>query len=109
METKVGGNRAKEITDRLPFDRVIHTDTIGLSGGLWLLWKIDIVLVEELPTTKQEIHVEVKVSASNLSWIFSAIYASPKSEERGILWNNLSKVTKLHISLGLWLVILMNL
>ena len=34
--------------------------------------------------------------ASNLSWIFSAIYASPRSEERCILRNNLSKVADLH-------------
>ena len=41
METKLGGVRAKEIIDRLPFDRVIHTETIGYTGGLWLLWNSD--------------------------------------------------------------------
>ena len=96
METKLGGNRAKLVTDRLPFDGAIHTDTIGLSGGLWLLWNTDKVAVEELAKTEQEIHVEVKVRASNLSWIFSAIYASPRLEDRFILWNNLSKVAELH-------------
>ena len=33
METRVGGERAREITSRLPFDGVILTDTIGYSGG----------------------------------------------------------------------------
>ena len=33
METKIGGTRAKEITDRLPFDGAIHTNTIGYVGG----------------------------------------------------------------------------
>ena len=96
METKLGGSRAKEVTDRLPFDGAIHSKTIGFTGGLWLLWNEDKVEIEELARTEQEIHVEVKVHASNLSWIFSAIYASPRSEERCILWNNLSKVAKLH-------------
>ena len=36
-ETKIGGPRAKAISDRLPFDGVIHTETIGLAGGLWVL------------------------------------------------------------------------
>lgn len=36
-ETRVGGDRAKEITDKLPFDGAIHTDTIGYAGGLWVL------------------------------------------------------------------------
>jgi len=37
METKVGGERAREITDRLLFDSVIHTDTIAYAGGFWML------------------------------------------------------------------------
>ena len=41
-----------------------------------------------LLTTKQEIHATVKVRSSNLSWLISAIYASPKIAKRRILWNN---------------------
>ena len=82
METKLGGARAKEITDKLPFDRAIHTEPIGYVEGLWLLWNLDRVEVEALANTKQEIHVELKVCPSNLTWILSANYASPRSEER---------------------------
>lgn len=45
METCLGGERVKEIIDRLPFDRAIHTDTIGYAGGLWVLWNSDKVEV----------------------------------------------------------------
>ena len=38
----------------------------------------------------------VKVPNSNSNWLFSAIYASPGSAERHILWNNLSKIADLH-------------
>ena len=96
METKVGGEWAKEIIDRLPFDGVIHTDTIGYAGGLWMLWNSDKVEVKLLSSTKQEIHAMVKVMNSNFSWLFTAIYASPRSAERHILWNNLNKVAELH-------------
>ena len=85
METKLGGSRAKEITDRLLYDGALHTDTIGYAGGLWLLWNSDKVEVEALAKTKQEIHVKVKVRSLNLTWLLSAIYASPRSEERCIL------------------------
>ena len=34
METRVGGEKAKEITNRLPFDGAIHIDTIGYARGL---------------------------------------------------------------------------
>ena len=49
-----------------------------------------------MANTEQEIHVEVKVLATNLSWIFSIVYASPRSVERCILWENLIKVADLH-------------
>lgn len=96
MGTHLGGDRAREITDRLPFDCAIHTETIGFTGGLWLLWNSDMAEVEQLANTEQEIHVEVKIRSSNLSWIFNAIYASPRSAERCVLWNNLSRVVDMH-------------
>ena len=37
METKLGGVRAKEITNRLLFDEAIHIEMIGYAGGLWQL------------------------------------------------------------------------
>ena len=52
METRVGGDRAREITDRLSFDGAVHTDTIGYAGGLWVLWNSDRVEVSPLATTE---------------------------------------------------------
>ena len=46
--------------------------------------------------TEQEIHVFVKVHYSDFSWLLSAIYASPRIEERAILWNNLASIAKSH-------------
>ena len=37
-ETRVGGTRAKEIIDRLPFDGAAHADTMGYARGIWLLY-----------------------------------------------------------------------
>ena len=82
METHVGGERAREITDLLLFDGIIHTGTIGYVGGLWVLWNADKVNISLLSSTKQEIHVEVKVCLTNNSWLFSAVYASPRNAKR---------------------------
>ena len=35
METRLGGVKSKNITDRLPFDGAIHVDTIGYVGGVY--------------------------------------------------------------------------
>ena len=96
METKVGGAKAKEIIDKLPFDGAIHTDTIGYASGLWFLWDAGKVEVAFLSKTKQEIHVAVKVRSLDFDWLFSAIYASPRLAKRRILWENLSKVAEFH-------------
>ena len=47
-ETRVGGDRAKEISNKLPFDGAIHTDTLGYTGGLWILWYSDTVEINHL-------------------------------------------------------------
>ena len=55
METKLGGgggDKAKAINKRLPFDGAIHINTIGYSSGLWLLWNSDLVEVELLAKTE---------------------------------------------------------
>jgi len=54
------------------------------------------VEVSILSSIEQEIHAVVKVLNSNLSWLFTAFYASPRIAERHILWENLNKVAKLH-------------
>ena len=67
METRIGGDRAREITDRLPFNGAIHTETIGYAGGLWMLWNSDKVEIMTLANTEQEIHTIVKVRNYNFS------------------------------------------
>lgn len=52
LETRLGGDKAREIIDRLPFDGAIHTNTIGYVSGLWLLWKSNKVEIESLVNMK---------------------------------------------------------
>ena len=52
METRVEGERAREIIDKLPFDGAIHTKAIGYVGGLWVLWNADKVEISSLAKTE---------------------------------------------------------
>lgn len=85
METWAGGDRAKELTDKLPSDGTIHTDTIRYTGGLWVLWNSDRVEVSPLVKTEHEIHIMVKVRFSNVAWLFFVVYASPRNAERDFM------------------------
>ena len=96
METRVGGERAREITNRLPFDGAVHTDTIRYAGGLWVLWNSNRVDISQLSNTEQEVHIAIKVRFSNASWLLSVMYASPRGAKRQVMWSNLMKVAEFH-------------
>ena len=58
-ETRIDGSRANDIIRRVPFDGAYSTETIGHAGGIRLLWRSDIVSMDVLFATEQEIHVIV--------------------------------------------------
>ena len=51
--------------------------------------------VEVLAAIEQEIHAIIRVRSQSLSWIISAIYASPRFAERCLLWENLKLIASL--------------
>ncbi|KAK9998851.1 hypothetical protein SO802_018454 [Lithocarpus litseifolius] len=95
-ETQVGGYRAKELTNQLPFEGALQADTYGYAGGIWLFWHLEVVDISKLASIEQEIHALVKVKSYNFSWLLSAIYASPRAFELYWLWDNLSIVSGIH-------------
>lgn len=58
-ETCIDGQCADDIIRRLSFDGAYYTETIGYVGGIWLLWHSNVVDMDILSATKQEIHVIV--------------------------------------------------
>ena len=96
IETRMSGARVMEMIETLPFDGAEVTDTIGFVGGIWLLWRADLVQVDVRAVTEQEIHAIIRVRSQTLSWIISAIYASPRFAKRCMLWENLKLIANLH-------------
>lgn len=74
IETRLFGARANEIIEGLPFDGVAVVDIIGFVGGIWMLWRSDLVQVDVLATMEQEIHALIWVRSQIFNWIISAIY-----------------------------------
>ena len=66
METRMSGARADEIIETLPFDGYAVADTIGFAGGIWMLWRSDLVHVKVLAATEQEIHALIRVRSQSL-------------------------------------------
>ena len=95
-ETRMSGARANEIIESLPFDGAVVANTIRFAGGIWLLWHSDLVQVDVMASTEQEIHALIRVRSQNFSWIISAIYASPMFFKRCLLWDNLKMLASFH-------------
>ncbi|KAL0012862.1 hypothetical protein SO802_007970 [Lithocarpus litseifolius] len=95
-ETRLSGAKADEIIEGLPFDGAAVADTIGFAGGIWMLWRSDLVQMEVLAATEQEIHALIRVRSQTFNWLISAIYASPRFAERCVLWENLKMLAALH-------------
>jgi exonuclease III len=96
METHIFGQRAVSVSSALGFDRVVCSDTVGYSGGIWLLWDSAQVQLDVLSMNPQVIHASVQVSSSKAFWLFSAVYASPSFDSWLELWDHLAAFADTH-------------
>ena len=61
-KTRLDGERVNQITQFLPYTKVVMIKIVGFIGGIWLLWNDDEIDVQVLNMSKQEIHAIVKVN-----------------------------------------------
>ncbi|KAK6263310.1 hypothetical protein QUC31_009126 [Theobroma cacao] len=64
-ETKLPRDRAEEIKDTFHFDAHRVPPNLEFVGGMWLLWLSDVVEVEILSFTEQEIHARINEPQTN--------------------------------------------
>ncbi|PKI46326.1 hypothetical protein CRG98_033302 [Punica granatum] len=82
-ETRLSGDQATRVANTFPFDGFFCTETTGLFGGIWIMWRTDRVQLDITGSTEQEVHAIAQVCHPVSSpWSLSAIYASPRPRER---------------------------
>lgn len=81
---------------------MIQIPTNENVGVLAVLWDDNILELDEVAITGQEIHVMVKVRMTNDTWLMNCIYASTIRDSRKILWQHL-KIIKDNFC-GNWLL-----
>ncbi|KAL8130290.1 LOW QUALITY PROTEIN: hypothetical protein V2J09_019445 [Rumex salicifolius] len=83
VETRV---RCKQkICKKIGFDGIIRLEAIGFIGGIWILWRKDVVEITEIDIHRQVVIVELTRKGED-KWVFSAIYANPSPPNREVLW-----------------------
>lgn len=77
------------IVDQLGMDSWFLVDPVGFSTGNLLLYNSHNIEFHMIREDTQGVHGVVEVRATKSSFIFSAIYASPKLYMHKLFWNEL--------------------
>ncbi|XP_061369324.1 protein GAMETE EXPRESSED 2, partial [Gastrolobium bilobum] len=101
LEPRCSGQKASDIIRKSGFKHAFVQEAEGYSGGIWILWNDETGLVEIINHTKQFVHFKVQ-NFHVPSFSCTAVYASPREENRKELWDDLLNIS-LHCN-GSWLV-----
>ena len=90
FETHAGGEKAGRICQKLGFENSFRIDAVGQSGGIWLLWRSKVGLVEIMESSNQFIHARVGEGSDRFHLV--VVYAAPTTSRRSGLWDQLAGV-----------------
>lgn len=88
LETKVSGARANEVCKNLRFDSWFRIESIGYSGGIWILVKNPMNIA--LRYTHPQFAI-LDVNEGDRNWNLVVVYASPDGGLREKLWSDLNQ------------------
>ena len=85
METKLQAYRLEKIRCRTRFESVFAVNSIGRSGGLALLWSLE-VEVDIQNYSHRHINAVVKKKGELELWKFTGLYGHPEAARRYESW-----------------------
>ncbi|KAL2944624.1 5-methylthioadenosine/S-adenosylhomocysteine deaminase [Bienertia sinuspersici] len=91
VETHVGGMQAMRIATMVGYDGSMRLEAEGFRGGIWVYWKKDLVTIAPIQRSEQHITMEI-TRVGETPWYFSAIYASPDSDQMARIMENFERV-----------------
>jgi hypothetical protein len=95
METKLHRRKMEANRIKLGFDGMFVVDSIGKSGGLALLWKLETV-VQIQNYSRWNINAVVSADSSAKEWKFSGFYGHPEVAKRLRSWSLLRHLANLN-------------
>lgn len=94
------GGQQEIIAKILNYTGLTRVDAQGFSGGIWVFWKPELVIVELIIKQGQYITMDIKHMEGE-PWYFTAIYTSPDPNKRIELWRELKEFATTHNKLWL--------
>ena len=91
METRAHRGRLEELRRKLGFDELHCVEADGLSGGLGLFWKKE-MLIQVMHANQNFIHVQCYEKDGGAFWDGTFLYGNPSFSDRRHLWNKLQQL-----------------
>ncbi|XP_028805882.1 uncharacterized protein LOC114760757 [Neltuma alba] len=91
VEPRISGLKEDRVIKKIGMYRSHKVEANGFSGGIWVLWS-SLTKIKVLKNHQQFIHCCVNLINQRQSFLFTAIYASPKPQWRVNLWSDLSSI-----------------
>ncbi|XP_074288047.1 uncharacterized protein LOC141613204 [Silene latifolia] len=95
VETHISGATAQRVYDRINFGGKTRVEAEGFSGGIWIFWRPEEVSVKPLIHNSQHITVEIG-RVGEIPWYYTAVYASPETTKKELLWKDLEDFARTH-------------
>ncbi|KAF7835215.1 reverse transcriptase [Senna tora] len=91
LETRRSGAKAEETIKKIGLDGWFKRDPMGYSGGIWILWRKDRVVVDVVKEHHQFVHVKLNYGGNRFFYC-SCVYGSLESYNREELWSELGSI-----------------
>lgn len=89
LDTRAKSESATTIIQNLPFKNYIVAPSMGMSGGIWILWNMTHCRVNLCGMQPRAVHVELDVPSINDNFYLSAIYNSPNPTLQTEVWQDI--------------------
>ncbi|KAI9076668.1 hypothetical protein K1719_041433 [Acacia pycnantha] len=90
IEPRISGLQANKIIRSSGFKHWSKVEADGYSGGIWIVWERDDLVLDALIKEGQFLHCRIRIGENLV--LFTAVYASPNEKRRRGLWDNLQEI-----------------
>lgn len=88
LEHRISGSTTDRVINKTSLIEGARVDACGFSGGIWCLWKSNILPISFVRSSRYCIHLKMNFNSPSF-WYFSVIYASPNANNREEVWQEL--------------------
>ncbi|CAN1154328.1 hypothetical protein LINPERHAP2_LOCUS19948 [Linum perenne] len=85
LEPRISGRKAERVCRKLGYEECIRSDTVGFSGGIWVLRRPGEVKLDCVVSTSQFIHLQGTCGACDSFFLNSGLWEDKCGREGGSL------------------------